>query len=66
MSNLIKTTLKELNEDLNSIQAKKREISKKYDFQSRFKIFQEIKKLKQRTTDSVSTFYKSKILLILT
>ena len=53
MSNLIKSTLKELNEDLNLIQTKKREISRKYELQSRLKLFQDIKTIKQRTTESV-------------
>jgi hypothetical protein len=55
MSNLIKTTLKELSEDLNSIQSKKKEMTKKYEFQSRIKLFQEIKKMKQKIMDSVYT-----------
>jgi len=55
MSNLIKTTLKELSEDLNSIQSKKKEMSKKYEFQSRIKLFQEIKKMRQKIMDSVFT-----------
>ena len=54
MSNLIKTTLKELSEDLNSIQSKKKEMTKKYEFQSRIKLFQEIKKMKQQIMDSVN------------
>ena len=55
MSNLIKTTLKELSEDLNSIQSKKKEMSKKYEFQSRIKLFQEIKNMRQKIIDSVFT-----------
>jgi len=54
MSNLIKTTLKELTEDINQIQTKKREISRKYDIQSRLKLFQDIKSLKEKLTDSVT------------
>ena len=55
MSNLIKTTLKELSEDLNLIQSKKKEMSKKYEFQSRIKLFQEIKNMRQKIMDSVFT-----------
>lgn len=53
MSNLIKTTLKELTEDLNQIQIKKREISRKYDMESRLKLFKDIKASKQKIMDSV-------------
>ena len=53
MSNLIKSTLKELTEDLNLIQTKKREISRKYDYPTRTKLFQEIKTIKTKTTDLV-------------
>jgi hypothetical protein len=56
MSNLIKTALKELTEDLNIIQTKKREISRKYDIQSRMKLFEEITNLKKKIADSVNKF----------
>ena len=53
MSNLIKSTLKELTEDLNLIQNKKREISRKYDYSSRTKLFQEIKTIRTKAGELV-------------
>lgn len=46
MSDLLKSTLKELSQELNSIQNKKKEISRKYEIEQKSKILDEIKTIR--------------------
>jgi hypothetical protein len=57
MSDLIKSSLKELSQDLNIIQTKRKEIFKKFDVDSKSKILQEIKILKDQAKSSVKLLF---------
>ncbi len=54
MSELIKTSLKELSQDLNLIQTKKKDLAKKFDLDSKMKVMNEIILLKDKTKRSVT------------
>ena len=59
MSDLIKANLKELSQELNVIQTKKKEIAKKFDIDAKSKILDEIKLLKDKTKLIVWNIYLS-------
>ena len=58
MSELMKKSLKDISQELNIIQNKKREIAKKFDIESKIKIFEEIKSSKQKAQNIVNITYK--------
>ena len=53
MSELIKASLKELSIDLNTIQTRKKDLTKKFDLDSKMKIMNEIILLKDKTKKCV-------------
>jgi hypothetical protein len=57
MSDLMKTSLRELSQDLNLIQTKKKELVRKYDIDSKYKILNEILLIKEKTKKTVKIFY---------
>lgn len=58
MSDLMKTCLRELSQDLNMIQTKKKELVRKYDLDSKYKIFNEIIIVRDKTKKTVKYFLK--------
>lgn len=59
MSDFIKLSLKELSQDLNLIQTKKKEMSRKYDIESKTTILDEIKLLKEKAKATVNLLINS-------
>lgn len=53
MSESIKANLKEISKDLNSIQTKKKELLKKFDVESKSKVFDEMKIIKEKIRKTV-------------
>jgi len=56
MSDLMKTCLRELSQDLNMIQTKKKELVRKYDLDSKYKILNEIILIRDKTKKTVKKF----------
>ncbi len=53
MSDLIKKSLKELSHELNLIQTKKKEISKKFDLDAKWRLLKEINVLNDNAKETV-------------
>lgn len=60
MSDFMKIMLKEFSQDLNNIQSKTRDISKKFDVESKMKIMNEIKIIKDKATEKVKKYLLTK------
>ena len=58
MSDLMKTCLRELSQDLNMIQKKKKELVRKYDLDSKYKILNEIILIRDKTKKTVKNFLR--------
>jgi hypothetical protein len=57
MAELIKASLKELSQDLNLVQTRKKDLAKKFELDSKIKIINEIIILKDKSKKSVILIY---------
>jgi hypothetical protein len=53
MADLLKTSIKELSQDMNSIQSRKKDLFKKYDLNSKIMVINEILLLKDKAKKTV-------------